>query len=51
MDEYKELVGEMVKKEEASFQDLMMEVIDHIGLTEQEFMQVNQIYMSNPQTS
>lgn len=51
MDEYKEVVGEMVKKEEASFQDLMMDVVDHIGLTEQEFMQVNQIYMSNPQTS
>lgn len=37
-EEYRELVGEMVKKEEASFQDLMMEVIDHIGLSEQEFM-------------
>lgn len=51
LDEYKEVVAEMVKKEEACFQDLMMEVVDHIGLTEQEFMQTNQIYMSNPQTS
>jgi hypothetical protein len=31
----------MVKKEEACFQDLMMEVIEQIGLTEQEFMQTN----------
>lgn len=36
--EYKEVVAEMIKKEEQCFQDLMMEVIDHIGLTEQEFM-------------
>jgi hypothetical protein len=51
MDEYKEVVGEMIKKEEASFQELMMEVVEHVGLTETEFMQTNQIYMSNPQTS
>jgi hypothetical protein len=34
IDEYKELVSEMIKKEEANFQDLMMEVIDHIGISE-----------------
>lgn len=34
MDEYKEVVGEMVKKEESSFQDLMMDVVEHIGLSE-----------------
>jgi hypothetical protein len=51
MAEYKEIVTEMIKKEEQSFQDLMMEIIDHIGVSEQEFMQVNQVYMSNPQTS
>lgn len=33
-EEYKELVSDMIKKEEASFQDLMMEIIDHIGLSE-----------------
>ena len=48
MEEYKELVSEMIKKEEQNFQDLMMEVIEHIGISEQEFMQVNQVYMSNP---
>ena len=51
VDEYKEVVSEMIKKEESNFQDLMMEVIDHIGLSEQEFMQINEIYMRNPQTS
>ena len=34
MDEYKEVVQEMMKKEEANLQDIMMEVVDHIGLTE-----------------
>jgi hypothetical protein len=48
MDEYKEKVGEMMRKEEANLQDIMMEVVDHIGLTEQEFMYANQTYMSNP---
>lgn len=50
-DEYKELVSEMIKKEESVFQDIMMEVFDHIGLSEQEFMMVNEFYMRNPQTS
>ena len=31
----------MVQKEEAVFADLMSEVIDHIGLTEPEFMQMH----------
>lgn len=48
MEEYKEVVAEMIKKEETNFQDLMMEIIDHIGITEQEFMQMNEIYMRNP---
>lgn len=51
MDDYKEIVQEMIKKEESVFQDLMMEALDHIGLTEQDFMQVNEMYMRNPQTS
>lgn len=51
LEEYKDLVSEMIKKEETNFQDLMMEIIDHIGISEQEFMQMNEIYMRNPQTS
>lgn len=47
-DEYKEVVSEMIKKEEMMFQDLMMEVMEHIGMSEQEFMQVNEVYMRNP---
>lgn len=49
--EYKEVVQEIIKKEESVFQDIMMEALEHIGLTEQEFMQVNEMYMRNPQTS
>lgn len=33
-DEYKEIVAEMIKKEEMMFQDLMMEVMEHIGMSE-----------------
>lgn len=50
MNEYKELVKEMIQKEESSFGDLLQEAMDHIGLSEQEFMQTHQIYMTNPQT-
>lgn len=51
MDEYKEKVQDMMRKEEQNLQDIMMEVVEHIGLTEQEFMYANQTYMSNPQTA
>lgn len=33
-DEYKDIVSSMIKKEEMMFQDLMMEVMDHIGMSE-----------------
>lgn len=47
---YKDIVKETIQKEEASFGELLQEAMDHIGLSEQEFMQMHQIYMSNPQT-
>jgi len=30
--------------------DLLQEAMEHIGMSEQEFMQMHQVYMSNPQT-
>ncbi len=50
MNEYKTLVKEMIQKEEQMCGDLLQDAMDHIGLNEQEFMQMHQIYMSNPQT-
>ena len=32
--EYKELVKDMIQKEEASFGDLLQEAMDHLSLTE-----------------
>ena len=40
----------MIQKEEQVFGELLQDAMDHLGLTEQEFMQMHQIYMSNPQT-
>jgi hypothetical protein len=37
-DEYKNLVGEMIQKEERVGADLLAEAMEHIGLSEQEFM-------------
>jgi hypothetical protein len=48
--EYKELVMEMVTKEEKVGTDLLGDAMEHIGLNEQEFMQTHQFYMMNPQT-
>eukprot|EP00347_Sterkiella_histriomuscorum_P006804 403351368 len=50
MDEYKEVALEIVKREETNIQDFMIEVVDHIGLSEQEFMKVYQQYMTDPKT-
>jgi hypothetical protein len=48
--EYKEAVKDMIQKEETMCGDLLQEAMEHIGMTEQEFMQMHQVYMSNPQT-
>ncbi|TNV78405.1 hypothetical protein FGO68_gene14440 [Halteria grandinella] len=48
--EYKDLVKEMIQREEATCGDLLQDAMDHIGLNEQEFMQMHSIYMQNPQT-
>ncbi len=50
MDEYKELVKTMIEKEESTFMEQMMKVIDHLGMDEQTFMMMHQTYMSDPQT-
>lgn len=50
MSQYKEIVKETITKEEEAFGNLLAEAMDHIGLNEQEFMQMHQTYMSNPQT-
>jgi hypothetical protein len=50
LDEYKEVVKELIAKEEHVFSDLLGEAMEHLGLSEQEFMQMHQMYMSNPQT-
>ena len=47
---YKELVMEMIQKEEKVGTDLLGDAMEHIGLSEQEFMQTHQFYMMNPQT-
>lgn len=36
--EYRELVKEMIQREEATCGDLLQDAMDHIGLNEQEFM-------------
>jgi hypothetical protein len=46
--EYKELVMEMIQKEEKVGTDLLGDAMEHIGLSEQEFMQTHQFYMMNP---
>ena len=46
---YKGVVREMIEKEEATFQGLMMEAIEHLGFNEQDFMMMYQTYMQNPQ--
>jgi hypothetical protein len=43
--EYKDLVKEMIQKEEGAFGDLLQEAMDHIGVSEQEFMMTHQTYM------
>ena len=41
----------MMHKEEQAFGELMQEVMDHLNITEQEFMMTQQTYMQNPQAS
>ena len=41
MREYRAIVEQLIMKEESSFQDMITEVMDHIGLNEQEFMQMH----------
>jgi len=48
--EYKDLVKDMIAREEATCGDLLTDAMEHIGLNEQEFMQMHSIYMQNPQT-
>jgi len=50
MDQYRDLVNEMIQKEEKVGTDLLAETMEQIRLTEQEFMQTHQFYMMNPQT-
>ena len=49
-EEYKNLVGEMIQKEERVGAELLQEAMENIGLSEQEFMTTHQHYMYNPQT-
>ncbi len=42
---------ELQKKEEAAFGDTIQEVMDHIGISEQEFMMMQQTYMSDQRTA
>ena len=37
---YNELVKQMMQREEQTFGDLLQEVLDHIGVNEQEFMRM-----------
>lgn len=41
----------MVQKEEKLCEHLLGEAMENIGVSEQEFMQTHQIYMTNPQTA
>ena len=49
--EYKELVIDMMQKEEKVGTDLLGDAMEHIGLSEQEFMQTHQFYMMNQETN
>lgn len=40
----------MIEKEEQTFMEHMMQVIEHLGMEEQQFMMMHQTYMSNPET-
>ena len=48
---YNELVKDIISKEETQMGNLMQEVMDHLDISEQEFMMTQQTYMSNPQAS
>ena len=50
MEEYKEIVKSLIENEEKVFMEQMMEVIEHLGMNERDFMMMHQTYMSNPQT-
>lgn len=47
MEEYKAVVGEMIQKEERIGAELLQEAMEHIGVSEQEFMVTHQHYMMN----
>jgi DNA-directed RNA polymerase delta subunit len=40
-----------MQKEEMNFGDVLQEVMEHLNISEQEFMQLQGLYMNNPQTS
>ena len=48
---YNDLVKDIISKEETQMGNLMQEVMDHLDISEQEFMMTQQTYMSNPQAS
>ena len=50
LDEYKKIVLEMIQAEEKMCGELLADAMEHIGLNEQEFMQIHGVYMQNPQT-
>lgn len=50
MKEYKEMVKRMISREEQVFGELLEEALNHLGYNEQEFMQMHQTFMMNPQT-
>ena len=41
MSDYKEVVKEMIQKEEQMCGDLLQDAMEHIGMNEQEFMQMS----------
>ena len=51
MVEYREIVRDMVSKEEKTFEELSKEVMDHLGISQEEFLNLHSQYMSNPMYS
>ena len=51
MAKYTEIVKDIIQKEEMQMGDLMQEVMDHLNISEQEFMMTQQVYMQNQKTA
>ncbi len=47
---YREIVQEMIQREERGFQEMLNEATSYIGMSEDQFMMMHASYMQNPMT-